>query len=146
MKLLSELHPSRVLHNVFVTRGDVSPTYRAIRHLVAGGLGTLIYLAGVTAQVELFAIHPVIAVVIATLLLDVYTYAISRVWVYKATRDHGYAVPRFIAILVIALALNSGIMFVTVDILDLWYVWALVAATIIVPATNFLLSYLWAFR
>ena len=135
-----------VAHNLFLARGEIAPTYRLLRHLAAGGLGTLLYLGGVTAQVELLSIHPVVATVIATLILDLYTYVISRVWVYNATRDHGYAVPRFIAILVIALALNAGIMFLTVEILDLWYVWGLVLATVVVPATNFLLSYFWAFR
>ena len=96
--------------------------------------------------VELAGMHPVTSVIICTLLLDVFLYVISRTWVYNSTMSHAYAIPRFVFILVLALVLNSGIMHFTVNVFELWYVWGLVIATLFVPATNFLLSYYWAFR
>ena len=125
---------------------NVGGVRRLIRHLIAGATGTLLYIVMVAVLVELAGVHPVISVIISSLLLDVFIYLISRTWVYNSTMSHAYAVPRFAFILLLALSLNSGIMYITVNILDLWYVWGLVIATFIVPATNYLLSYYWAFR
>jgi putative flippase GtrA len=119
---------------------------RLIRHLIAGGTGTLFYMVFVAVLVELAGMHPVTSVIICSLLLDVFIYVISRTWVYNSTMSHAYALPRFVFILIVALALNSGIMYLTVNIFELWYVWGLVFATFIVPATNYILSYYWAFR
>ena len=119
---------------------------RLIRHLITGATGTLFYVVIIAVLVELAGMHPVTSVIICTLLLDVFLYVISRTWVYNSTMSHAYAIPRFVFILVLALVLNSGIMHFTVNVFELWYVWGLVIATLFVPATNFLLSYYWAFR
>lgn len=146
MTLINKKLVFSFIHEVLFSSDDIPASYRAIRHLIAGGFGTLIYLAGVALLVELGGMHPVTSVIICTLLLDVLIYLVSRLWVYDSTMGHSHAIPRFIFILGLAMTLNTGIMYVTVNILELWYVWGLVIATVIVPATNFSLSYFWAFR
>ena len=119
---------------------------RAARHLVAGGIGTLLYLASVAFLVEIFKLHPVLSVVIAFIVFEVYTYASYRIWVYQSNREHGYAIPRFLFITLLTLFLNVGIMYLAVEILELWYIWGLVGTTLVVPPTNFILNYYWAFK
>jgi putative flippase GtrA len=119
---------------------------RWVRHLVAGGMGTLIYTLIVAFFVEVTLLSPVVSVVFAFLILEFYIYVVNRAWVYQATKSHIYSVPRFLIVTVIALALNTGIMFVTVEWLKWWYFWGLVFAAFIVPQTNFLLNYYWAFK
>lgn len=119
---------------------------RWLRHLAAGGAGTLLYLLLVALFVELVELHPVTSVVIAFVLMELYTYLINRAWVYAPKEGHAYAIPRFLTVTVVALSLNTGIMYLLVESLALWYVWGLVATTLVVPPTNFFLNYFWAFR
>ncbi len=119
---------------------------RLIRHLLVGGMGTLLYTILVAFFVEITHFHPVVCVVLAFILLMIYTYSLNRVWVYNASKGHGYAVPRFLTVTIIALLLNAGIMYIVVEVLHWWYFWGLVVAAGIVPPTNFLLNYYWAFK
>jgi len=119
---------------------------RAVRHLVAGGIGTILYLASVSFLVEVFGLNPVLSVIIAILIFEIYTYLSYWIWVYQPNREHNYVIPRFLFITFLALFLNTAIMHLTVNIMALWYVWGLVATTLIVPPTNFLLNFYWAFK
>ena len=120
--------------------------HRLIRHLVAGGAGTLLYMLLVALCVEVAGLHPVASVVIAFIIMEIYTYLINRAWVYAPKEGHAYAIPRFLTVTVVALSLNTGIMYLIVESLELWYVWGLVATALVVPPTNFLLNYFWAFK
>jgi putative flippase GtrA len=124
----------------------IGVTGRALRHLIAGGIATLLYMGLVALQVELLKLHPVLATCIAFLLMEIFLYLINRRWVYESTGGHGAAIARYLVVIAVALGLNSGIMALTVDVLGLWYVWGLVGSTLIVPLTNFLLNFYWAFR
>lgn len=119
---------------------------RAARHLIAGGIGTLLYMLFTVIFVEILSFHPVLGACIAFLGLEIYTYAVSRVWVYDPSENHTYAIPRFLTVTFIALFLNTSIMYIVVEPLQLWYVWGLLATTFVVPPTNFLLNYYWAFK
>lgn len=119
---------------------------RWLRHLVAGGLGTLIYMGLVAMLVEFAAFHPVTSVVIAFIVMEFYTYVVNRAWVYAPKEGHRYAVPRFLTVTVVALSLNTGIMYAVVEVVGYSYFWGLVATALVVPLTNFLLNYFWAFR
>ncbi len=119
---------------------------RWIRHLAAGATGTALYMVAVGLGVELVGLHPLTAVVLAFALSVVFSYSANRIWVYAPGRGHGYAVPRFLAGVALGAALNYGIMFGAVEVLDLWYGWGLAGAAFVVPPTNFLINYLWAFR
>ena len=119
---------------------------RYVRHLFAGGIGTLAYMIWVALFVELFKFHPVISVIFSFTLLEVYTYIINRVWVYNATIRHISAIPRFIIVTIIALLLNIGIMYFVVELMEWNYIWGLFIGACIIPPTNFLLNYYWAFK
>lgn len=119
---------------------------RWIRHLLAGGIGTILYFSFTTLIVEFLHFHPVLAVLCSTLMVIIYTYAINRLWVYNSTHNHSYAIPRYFVVVLLALGLNSGIMYVVVELIEVWYVYGLFISVLIVPPTNFLLNYYWAFK
>ena len=127
-------------------RRETAVWVRWLRHLAAGGVGTLLYLAAVAIGVELLGFHPVASVSVAFTLLVAFSYTVNRTWVYAPERGHGYAIPRFFVGVAIGFLLNIGIMYGMVEVLDLWYAWGLVGAAVVVPPTNFLVNYLWAFR
>jgi putative flippase GtrA len=142
---MSSSTPSNVLASLFGS-ASAGMIQRWFRHLVAGGTGTLLYMAMVALLVELASLHPLVSVVLAYSVAVGYTYAINRLWVYASARSHFYALPRFLVVVVVAFALNAGIMFVAVEFMQWWYGWGLLIAALVVPPTNFLLNYYWAFR
>jgi putative flippase GtrA len=132
---------SRVLKRTLGIR-----TERMLRHLIVGGIATLFYMMLVAVQVELLNLHPVLATCIAFLVMECFLYVINRLWVYESTLEHRSAIARYLVVIAVALGLNIGIMTLTVDVLGFWYVGGLVSTVLIVPPTNFLLNYYWAFR
>jgi putative flippase GtrA len=142
---LAKINRKEMIESI-IRGSDVSIFHRAFRHLVAGGIGTLIYIGLVAAGVEILALHPVTSAVAAFIVLEIFTYAINRSWVYLASRDHHYAVPRFLIVSVVGIVLNAAIMYVIVESFGLAYGWGLLATTIVVPPTNFLLNFFWAFK
>ena len=126
--------------------GSAGMMERWIRHLLAGGIGTLLYFMLTSIMVEFFQIHPVIAVLSSSWIVIIYTYFLNRVWVYSSTRHHFNTIPKFIVVVLVAVGLNSGIMYVVVEVINLWYIYGLLVSMFVVPPTNFLLNYYWAFK
>jgi len=133
------------VQKIFIGR-SAGIIHRVIRHLIAGGIGTLIYLAMTFLFVELFDVHPVLAVIYAFILSVIYSYIINSSWVYSPRMTFYYIVPRFITVTLLSLGLNTGIMILTVEIFEAWYVYGLIITVFVVPPTNFLLNYYWAFK
>ena len=119
---------------------------RFVRHLLVGGTSTAFYMIGLVLLVEFVGIHAVFSAMISFLCSTVFTYTLNHLWVYRSQLGHSRSVPRFLVVIAVAFTLNTLIMFLTVNILDWWYIWGLVFATAIVPPTNFLLNYYWAFE
>jgi putative flippase GtrA len=128
------------------SRGDPGILVRWIRHLLAGGFGTLLYIGMVAFLVEVTGLHPVTSVIVAFIVMELYTYTIFRAWVYSPKNGHTHTVPRFLVVTAVALALNTGLMYLVVETLGYWYGWGLLVTALFVPATNFLLNYYWAFK
>jgi len=133
------------IQRIFVGR-SAGIVHRGIRHLIAGGIGTLIYLVLTFLFVELFNIHPVFAVIYSFIISVVYSYVVNKSWVYDSKMKHYYIIPRFISVILISLLLNTGIMYIAVEIFQSWYVYGLAITVFVVPPTNFLLNYYWAFK
>lgn len=143
------LRPANVINlaiAVLFRRTGAGVASRFVRHLIAGGIGTLLYTGQVALLVEVVKLDPVLSTVISRVMLELYTYIISRLWVYEVTRDHAYVFPRFVAVALVALLLSAGAMYLAVDVMNVSYLWGLVIAVLIVPPTNFLLNYYWAFK
>ena len=137
---------SNILSNLLFKKKSVGIINRWIRHLIAGGLGTLIYFVGVAFFVEILSLHPVHSSIVSFLLMEAYIYVIQRIWVYQSSQSHGYCFPRYVVVTIIALLLNAGLMYAAVEMMSWHYIWGLVITTLIVPPTNFLLNYYWAFK
>ena len=125
---------------------SISVSEKAVRHLLVGGFGTAFYFVFVAAFVEVFSINPVLSVAIGFTVLHIYLYLVNRTWVYGATNRHMDAIVRFAILVAISFTLNTGIMYLTTEIFDYWYVWGLIFATILIPITNFVISNFWVFK
>jgi len=136
----------QLFSRLFEPASAIPISHKAVRHLLVGGFGTVFYFAIVAALVEKLGMDPVVSVVIGFVVLHVYVYLMNRTWVYGATNKHVHALVRFGILVGISFFLNTAIMYITTEVLNSWYVWGLIFATILVPATNFVLSYFWVFR
>jgi putative flippase GtrA len=116
------------------------------KYLIARAVGVAVYMGTLILFVEIFKLNPVISTVIANILTSVYLYFTSYIWVFKYKGSHAYSLPRFIFIEILTLFMNTGVMYLTVEILGLDYLYGVVIGVILIPLTNFLLNFLWAFK
>ena len=125
---------------------EISLRQRAARHLIVGGGGTVGYFIFVALLIEKMAVSPVLSVIISYSVLAVYTYLVSRRWVYNTSSRHIPTIFRFLVLLMLGFVLNTGIMYFATESLAQSYLWGLFGAAAIVPATNFAIGYLWVFK
>jgi putative flippase GtrA len=136
----------RLLQWISASTEEMSLKQRLVRHLIVGGSGTAGYFVFVALLVEILAVSPVVSVMIGYSILALYTYLISRRWVYHTSSKHLPTIVKFIVLLMLGFVLNTGIMYLVTETLAQNYLWGLVSSVAIVPATNFAVSYLWVFK
>jgi putative flippase GtrA len=119
---------------------------RVFRYGVAGLSATVLYFSAVALLVELAGVRPVPAAGVATVLVITASYVVNRGWVFGTDRSHASAFPRFLTASALSIVLNTGLMYLSVDVLGWWYAAGLVLATVVVPPTNFVINFLWCFR
>ena len=124
----------------------MSFSIKLFRYVVVGVIGTAIHFGILIALVELLGVEPVTASTIGFIVTLVVSYVLNHRWTFQTDRGHLSAMPRYILVSISGLLLNSGIMFVTVHILGLWYVLGQSLVVVVVPLTNFLFNYHWSFR
>jgi putative flippase GtrA len=119
---------------------------RISKYFIIRGIGVAIYMGGLILLVEEFKINPVISTAIITILTSTYLYFLSYVWVFNFKGSHAYSLPRFIFIEILTLFMNTGVMYLAVEIIGLDYLYGVAMGVILLPLTNFLLNFLWAFK
>src|SRR5438874_12277074 len=90
-------------------------------------------------------VSPTLASAYAFSLILVVAYILNYYWTFESKNRHTYAIPRFIFTSLLGLLLNTGIMFVSVEILGLWYVVGASIGVVIGQVSNFILNSNWSF-
>ena len=116
-----------------------------VRYIIVGGAGTAIHLAILTLSVELFAIDAVIGSVIGFVGALLVSYLLNHYWTFQSRRSHLSSLSRYVTVSLLGLALNTGMMYVLINIFKLWYFAAQLCVILVVPAVNFLLNSNWTF-
>jgi len=117
----------------------------AARYGIVGIIGTLLHLGILALLVERFQVDPVWSSVIGFFAALITSYILNFFWVFNSRRAHHVAVMRYLLVSFTGLALNTSIMYTVVDVLHWWYGWGALGVIMVVPASNFLLNYLWTF-
>jgi len=136
---------SNFVRNLLYQKESICVSVRFFRHLIIGGTGTLLHMGFVALLVEWMRVPPTLAVAVSMIFLGIYLYALNRKWTYDSRIENGKSIPRFFIAGIVALLLNTGIMYFAVNVMGWWYVWGLFSSIIIVPPTNFLINYFWVF-
>ena len=119
---------------------------RAFRYGMAGLAATGLYLAAAAALVETGLLQPVTAAAVATGVVIVFSYAVNRTWIFPTNRSHASAFSRFVLASGLSIALNTGLMYLSVHVFEWRYWLGLALATLVVPPTNFVVNQYWSFR
>lgn len=119
---------------------------RAFRYGLAGLFATALYFGAVAMLVEWRGMNAVPAATVATVFVTLASYVVNHRWVFVSNRSHISAFGRFVAASVLSIAINTGLMYLSVRTLGWPYRAGLALATLVVPPTNFVVNYLWCFR
>lgn len=119
---------------------------RLVRYGVAGGLSAATHLGVLTVLVELASARPVVASTVGFVCSIGVSYGLQRSWVFGSSGRHRTLVPRFLTVTAVALALNTAVLHLGTEVLDVHYVLVQLVAIGLIPISNYLLNSLWTFR
>jgi putative flippase GtrA len=117
-----------------------------VRFGAFGVVATLIHVAIFTSLVEWFGVAPVWASVPAFLCAMLFSYLANSKWTFQVDVAHGTHLPRYTLVSLLGLGLNVLITYAVVDVLRLWYGFALGLVVTAVPVLTYLLNRHWTYR
>ena len=112
---------------------------------MVGLVGTIAHFGILTVFVEAFRQDPLLGSTVGFMVALTASYYLNRLWTFQSHRAHTYVLPRYTIVSLVGLGLNTSIMFLTVRILDWWYLLGQLTVIGIVPISNFLLNLYWSF-
>ncbi|BBH64377.1 hypothetical protein ACTI_10620 [Actinoplanes sp. OR16] len=117
---------------------------RLIRYGISGGLSALTHfgvgLAGVQA-----GLVPVVASGVGFAASVVVSYVLQRAWVFRSSRRHGVAGPRFLAVTGLAFSVNTVVLWVGSSVLHGPYAAVQAVAIVLIPVLNYAVNSRWTF-
>jgi len=117
-----------------------------IRYALIGALATSIQYGVLVALVEGLSSSPAPSAVFGAMCGALVAYAGNRQFTFSSRARHRRAIPRFLVIALIGLALNGGIVWAGVSVFAWHYLVAQFAATILVLHITYQFNRSWTFR
>ena len=117
-----------------------------IKYFVVGLSGYLIYLALLIGMVEVVKIDPVLASALSFIANLIFTYILSRNWVFNSKHNHLTTFSKYILLMGFSLILNIAIMYISVYWLGWWYLYSQLLVIVVIPIHNYLFNYFWVFN
>ena len=116
------------------------------RYAIVGIIGTFIHLSILAFLVENLHHSPIISSTIGFLVTVVVSYLLNYNWTFRSKGKHIVVLARYTTVSLIGLCLNTGIMYLVVDIFSLWYGIGQTISIILIPISNFFLNSKWSFK
>ena len=120
--------------------------YSIPAYIGAGGIATGCHYVTTIAAVELLAVRPVVASAVGFSVGALVKYCLNYFVAFRSGERHAIAVPRFVAMLLVLLALNTLVFALLNEGAGLHYLVAQVLTTALLIPPGYLLSRLWVFR
>jgi len=115
-------------------------------YVVVGALGTIGYVCVLKMFVDGLKQEPVMSSGISFILIVIATYLGNYFWTFQSSSHHFVVLPGFAGIALIGFVLNVAIMYLSVDVLGLWYLVGALMTVLVVTLSNFVLHVYWSFR
>ena len=119
---------------------------RFLRFLIIGAVATAVQYGLLIAQVEWLRWPPVPASALGYALSALLNYYLNYVFTYRSQQTHLKTLPRFAAVVLTGLSLNSVLMFFFATMLSWHYLIAQILSTVLVLIWNFTANTFWSFR
>ena len=116
-----------------------------LRFGVVGGGATITHMIAAITVHSLFSIEELLANLIGAMCGGVVSYIGHSQFTFGVNREHGFQVPRFVAMFLTALAISSSLTWIVCDLLDGPFVVAQILMVGVVPIATFLIMKLWVF-
>lgn len=117
-----------------------------LKFSLVGASGAVIDLGVLYLLVQFFWVWYIAAATISFLLAVTNNFLWNKFWTFSdSSRRYGRQYTQFLVVSAVGLGLNNGILFLLVEGLGLWYIWAKVFAIAIVLAWNFTANKYWTF-
>ncbi|SDX31371.1 GtrA family protein [Paenibacillus sp. CF384] len=118
-----------------------------MKYGVVGVIGTALHFMLLIALVERMGLHPALASAIGFIAVLVLSYYLNRNWTFAAAAPSGLrSIVKYTVVSVSGLLLNTGIMYISVEVLHFRYTVGQLLVTVVIPLFNFVLNYYWTFR
>ena len=117
-----------------------------MRFGLVGILATLCHMGSLVILVEFLNYQPLAASTIGFVFAVIVSYILNSRFTFMAKGSHVLLFSKYLIVCMTGLAINTSIMFLTVSILDWWYITGQLISLTIVPAINFTLNKYWAFK
>lgn len=111
-----------------------------------GAIGTLAHYVLLVMLVEMLRTNEVAASTAGATLGALVNYLLNRRYTFRSEKRHSEALTKFLIIAALGLTLNSLLMLIFVEILNIYYLLAQVLSTGLVLVWNFLGNRFWTFR
>ena len=117
-----------------------------IRFGLVGIIATLCHMGTLIILVEIFKYIPLLASTIGFILAVLVSYILNYRFTFMVSGSHAMFFPRYLIVCITGLTINTSIMYVTVNVLNWWYIIGQISTLAIVPVTNFTLNKFWTFK
>ncbi len=121
-----------------------------IRRLFSyGGVGvvvTAIYISCTVFFVEIVGISPVISSGLAYIASFMISFFANHHFVFRSKEHISKTVVRFTLVSVLVFLLTTSIMYLTVEVFKVLYLYGVAVVLVVIPLTNFLLHLRWTFK
>jgi putative flippase GtrA len=116
-----------------------------LRFVGVGGLATALHYLILVALVNSAGLDATLASSAGYALSTMFNYALNRHLTFRSRRSHGSALPRFLLLAIVGLAINTATVWLLVQQFALHYLVAQIVATALTLCWNFIAARYWAF-
>ncbi|MGK7946886.1 MAG: GtrA family protein [Microcystaceae cyanobacterium] len=120
---------------------------KIFRFLVIGGFCAGLSLLIMYAFTDLFNLHHLISTVISIIVTNFIGFYLNKYYTFKTKRKLFWReMWKYYSVMISSYLLNLMIMYLLVDIIDIWYLYATMIIIVLLTPYNFLLHKFWSFR
>lgn len=122
--------------------------YTVTKYALVGLLGAGIHFFSVVVLVEKIRVNPLISSVIGFVFSLIFSFFLNFFWTFKIKSNKTMLSTsiKYTIVSLSGLILNLLIMYIMNDLLGIWYIYAQLTSTVLVPVNNFILNRAWAFK
>lgn len=118
-----------------------------LKYCMVGVAGTFIDLVSLFIFVEYFLLPVIPATVLSFLLAVTNNFIFNKIWTFKnKSKNYRKLYVKFLIVSVVGLGLTVASMYIMVNVIGIWYMFAKAFTSLIVLTWNFLANKLWTFR